>query len=118
MKRASVRCKGTFRNLRARGSEAFRHQSGALRKETVSVANLWRIINDFRGALLLRIRKHLLQHVVCKTSFCSKHRASIRNQHPQNTYKHQRNPSVFLMNPRVYKPEKMGGSCWDSNGCW
>ena len=47
----------------------------------------------------------------------SKHRASIRNQHPRNTCKHQRNPSAFSMKPRVLKPPKMGGS-WNSNGGW
>ena len=48
----------------------------------------------------------------------SKHRASIRNQHPRNTCsEYQRNHSVFLMKPRVYKPKQMGGS-WDSNGGW
>ena len=38
--------------------------------------------------------------------FFSKHRTSIRNQHPRNTGKHQRNPSFFSMKPRVYKPQK------------
>ena len=47
--------------------------------------------------------------------FFSTHRASIRNQNPRNTCKHQRNPSAFSIKPRVYKPQKMGGS-WDSNG--
>ena len=36
---------------------------------------------------------------------------------PRNTYKPQGNPSVISMKPRVYKPQKMGGS-WDSNGGW
>ena len=38
----------------------------------------------------------------------SMHRSSIRNQHPRNTCKHQRNPSAFPMKPRVYKPQKNG----------
>ena len=40
--------------------------------------------------------------------FFSRNRASIRNQHPRNTCKHQRNPSAFSMKPRVYKPQKNG----------
>ena len=98
VKRASVRCKGGFR-LRARGSEAFRHRSGALRKETgfcdkfethlielfccsmLFWLSLLRgglpgssrlcffVANDVRGPLFLRIRKRFFLHVVCKTSF-------------------------------------------------
>jgi len=40
--------------------------------------------------------------------FFSTHRASIRNQHPQNTCKHQRDRSFFSMKPRVNKPQKNG----------
>ena len=41
-----------------------------------------------------------------KNIFFPKHRASILNQHPRNTCKHQRNPSFVSMKPRVYKPQK------------
>ena len=47
--------------------------------------------------------------------FSSMNRASIRNQHPRNTCKHQRDPSAFSMKPRVYKPQKKMGGSWNSN---
>jgi len=62
------------------------------------------------------LKKYTRQTPIKNDFFQSTVRASIRNQRPRNTCKHQRNPSVFSMKSRVYKPQKKMGGNWDSNG--
>ena len=50
--------------------------------------------------------KRYTRQTPTKNVFFTWHRASIRNQHPRKHLRHQRNPSAFLMKPRVYKPQK------------
>ena len=52
------------------------------------------------------LKKYTRQTPIKNDFFQSTVRASIRNQRPRNTCKHQRNPSGFSMKPRVYKPQK------------